>query len=375
MEFKIEKEKILGALTKVQGITGKKTNIPITSNVVISTKESHVSILATDLEIAFQGAYEAEVLRQGSTAVPSRKLYEIIRDFPSEVIFIKELENKWVQIIDKKLEFNIVGMETDDFPGLPNVEGVELFKINARILKNMIDKTIYAVPVDEGRPHLAGVYFETILEDNVKKMRMVSTDGHRLSKIDQLIETGKDFKLKKGVIIPKSGMVEVLKLLESGESVDIGFKDNNFIIKKEKEWLIIRLIEGEFPDYELVVPKKNQSELRVDKQVFLMMLKRMSILSSDRYRVVRFKIDKEQIESTTTNPEIGKSKEVISVNFNGEKLEVAFNPRYLIETLNIMNSDELIIKFNDETNPCVVEGEADPGFLSVIMPMRIQDEI
>jgi DNA polymerase-3 subunit beta len=371
MEFTIEKDKFLQGLTKVQGITGRKTNIHMTSNVLISTKESYVSILATDLEIAFQGSYKAEVAAEGSTAVPSRKLYEIIRDFPSDIVRVKELENKWIQIADNKVEYDIVGMVPDEFPGLPNVEGVKLFEIDARVLKGMIEKTIYAVLADEGRAHLAGVFFEAIIEGDVQKLRMVSTDGHRLSRIDQSMEKGQDFVLKEGVIVPKSGVMEVLKLLEGGKKVQIGFKDNNFIVMKDLERLIIRLIEGEFPDYELVIPKGKKAELRIKKEDFLMMLKRMSILSSDKYRSVRFKIDKEQIETTTTNPEIGESREVIAVRYTGEPIDIAFNPRYFIDAISTMRSDEVVIKLSDEATPCILEGEKDPGFLGVIMPMRI----
>ncbi|NVM20653.1 MAG: DNA polymerase III subunit beta [Desulfobacterales bacterium] len=373
MEFKIRKKNILRGLTKIQGITGKKTNIPITCNVIISAKKSCVSILATDLQIAFQGDYESEVMDEGSAAVPSRKLYEIIREFPSDLIVVKDLENKWIQILDNKVQYNIVGMETGDFPSMPNIDGVELFELNADVFRNMIEKTIYAVVDDEGRAHLAGVYFETISEGDEKKMRMVSTDGHRLSKIDQIIEkkNRNDLTIEAGVIVPKSGMVEILRLLEGGNKVFIGFKDKNLIVKKDNEVLTIRLIDGEFPDYNLVIPNKTQSELRVDRQLFLMMLKRMSILCSDKYRGVRLKIDKEQMESKSINPEIGESREVVPVNFNGNKLEVAFNPRYLTEALNTMNSHEVIIGFNDEINPCVVEGGSDPGFLGVVMPMRI----
>jgi DNA polymerase-3 subunit beta len=371
MEFKIQRESILGGLSKVQGITGKKTNIPITSNVIISARNSDVSVLATDLGIAFQGAYEADVVSEGSTAVSSRKLYEILRDFPSEVVLVKELENKWIQIVDDKVQYNIVGMNTEDFPSLPSVEGAKLFKLDSPVLENMVNKTIYAVIADEGRAHLAGIYFEKKLEGDVAKIRMVSTDGHRLSKIDHLIEKGDNLKLKEGVIIPKSGMVEVLKLLGGGTAVEIGFKDNNFIVKKEKEVMIIRLIEGDFPDYNLVIPKKVKSELKVDRQAFLMTLRRMSILASDKYRGIALKIERDQLETTTTNPEIGESREIIPVNYGGGKLEIGFNPRYLTETLHSMESEEIIIKFNDEMNPFVVEGEGDPGFLSVIMPMRI----
>ncbi|MDY6950695.1 MAG: DNA polymerase III subunit beta [Thermodesulfobacteriota bacterium] len=371
MEFKIQKEKVLPALTKVQGITGKKSSLPITSNVVIYAKEDHIIILATDLEIAFQGHYEAEVLEQGGSAVPSRKLYEIIKDFPSDVVVFKESENRWIQIADKKIEYNIVGMETEEFPGLPDVEGVTLFEMDGAVLKNMIEKTIYAALSDEGRVHLAGVFFETIFEGEERLLRMVSTDGHRLSRIDEPIEKESSFELKEGVIVPKSGIAEVLRLLEGGGSVQVGREDKNLIVKKDGETLIIRLIEGEFPDYNLVIPKKMKAEVRVEKGVFLMMLKRMSILSSDKYRSVRFKIEKEQIETITTNPDIGESREVIPVRYNGEALEIAFNPRYFMDSVSHMHSEEIIIRLNDEATPCVIQGEKDQGFLSVIMPMRI----
>ncbi len=385
MEFRIKKETILNALTKVQGITGKKTNILITSNVLLSAKESMISIRATDLEMAFKALYEAEVLREGSTAVPSRKVYEIVRAFPSDMLAIKEIENKWIQIADKKLEYKIVGMDPDDFPGLPDIAGVEFFDIYVNVFNNMISKTIYSVLGDEGRAQLAGICFETITTGDVNKIRMVSTDGHRLSKIDYVIGDDKSALagLKDGVILPKNGTIEVLKILEGGELVQIGFKDNNFIVKKparnasqretggDEEVLIIRLIEGEFPDYEMVIPKTGRNEMNVQKEDFLMMLRRMSILSSEKYSGVRFKIDKDKLETTTTNPEIGEAKEIISVSYNGEPLEVAFNPRYFIETLTSMDSEEVVVRFKDEVNPCTIEGDGDPGFLSVIMPMRV----
>lgn len=372
MEFKIEKDIVLDALTKVQGITGKKTSIPITSNVLISATDSKVSIRATDLEMAFKATCEAEVIREGSTGVPSRKLYEIVRAFPSDTLAIKETENKWIHIGNKNIEYNIVGMEPNDFPAFPDIEGVDFFEIGVDALKNMINKTIHSVLGDEGRAQLSGVCFESIVNKEGRKIRMVSTDGHRLSKIDCDVEKAKGtLKLEKSVIIPKSGIVEVLRLLEKGETAKIGFKDSNFVVEKDNELLIVRLIDGEFPDYEMVIPKQGKSKMVVQKEDFLMMLRRMSILSSDKYPGVRFKITKEQLEATTTNPEIGESKEAIALSYKGQPLEVAFNPRYFTETLNSMDSDEVVIRFKDEVNPCTMEGGGDPGFLSVIMPMRV----
>jgi DNA polymerase-3 subunit beta len=371
MEFKVEKQIILDALTKAQGITGKKTNILITSNVLISAYDSEVEIRATDLEMAFRSVCKAEIIQQGATAVPSRKMYEIVRAFPSDKLVIKETKNKWIQIADKRIEYHIVGMEPGDFPVFPDVKGADLFEVEVRALRNMINKTIHSVLGDEGRAQLSGVCFEGITSDNVSKIRMVSTDGHRLSKIDHVVEDKRVASLKERVIIPRSGIVEVLRLLENGEMVKIGFRDNNFVVDKEPDMLIIRLIEGEFPDYEMVIPKLGHSEMTVAKEDFLMMLRRMSILSSDKYPGVRFKIGKKELEATTTNPEIGESREQVSVSYTGQPLEVAFNPRYFSDTLSSMNSQEVLVRFKDEVNPCTIEGKDDPDFLSVIMPMRV----
>lgn len=371
MEFRISKEDLLRGLTKVQGITAKRTNIPITSNVLLKAEKEEVKIIATDLEIAFQGRYRAEVLKEGICAIPSRKLFEIVKDFPSDVVSVKEQENKWVQIVDEKVEYNIVGMEPEEFPELPNIEGAELFSVDSAVLKDMMEKTIYAVLSDEGRAHLAGVFFEVVEKDEKKFFRMVSTDGHRLSRVDYPMEEGDISGLGKGVIIPKSGVMEVIKILDGKESVMIGVKDKNFIVNKENEGVIIRLIEGDFPDYTLVIPKMAKGELKIKREIFLAMLKRMSIFSSDKYRSVRFTIKKEEMETKTTNPEIGESREVIAVDYNGESIEMAFNPRYFIDAIGSMKSEDIIVKVNDEATPCLLMGKDDPEFLGVIMPMRI----
>jgi len=371
MEFTVKKDDLLDALTKVQGITGKKTTILITSNVLISAEDSSISIRATDLEMAFKTVFEADVQNEGSTAIPSRKMYEIVRAFPSDVLAVKEIENKWLRIADEKIEYSIVGMEPSDFPGFPDISGAELFDMDVNVLKNMINKTIYSVLGDEGRAQLSGVCFENVTVDEVHKIRMVSTDGHRLSMADHAMADDKALALKQSVIIPKNGIMEVLRIIEEGQSVQIGFKENNFVVKKGEEILVVRLIDGEFPDYKMVIPEPGGHEMNVEKEAFLMMLRRMSILSSDKYPGVRFKIDKTSLEAKTTNPEIGESRESLSVSYDGEPFEVAFNPRYFMETLNSMQSEEVVVRFKDEVNPCILQGQDDPDFLSVIMPMRV----
>lgn len=372
MEFKMQREEILKGLSKIQGVTGRSSHIPVTANVLISAKGSVVSVLATDLETVFRGSYEAEVISEGSVEVPSRKLYEIIRAFPDEIVTIEEMENKWIKIIGSNVKYDLVGLDVEDFPMVPDIKGTSLIELEAHVLKNMVAKTIYAVIADEGRAHLAGVYFEKISEDEKTKIRMVSTDGHRLSRIDYFIEEGKNLTLKDGVVIPKSGMVEVLKLLETESGLSIGFKDSNFVAKNENESFIVRLIEGEFPDYDTVIPKKTSSEMGVDREAFLMMLKRALILSSDEYEKLSLKIDEGQLEGVLTNPEMGESNEVLSLNYyKGEKLEIGFNPKYLIEVLSSMNSKEVVMKFAGQAGVCILEGNEDEGFLGIVMPMRV----
>jgi DNA polymerase-3 subunit beta len=367
----MKKADLTRALTKVQGITGKKSNIPITSNVVLIVKDKELQVSATDLEIAFQGTYELETGVTGDCAIPSRKFYEIVREFPSESLLVKELENKWIQVRNDKVEYNIVGMDTDEFPGIPSIEGMELFDMDGDVLRDMIEKTQYAVLTDEGRVNLTGVFFEQIVEGDQKRLRMVATDGHRLSRIDFPVETDMGFSLRKGVIVPRNGLVEMTKSLEEGEGIQIGIKDNNLVLKKRSEALIIRLIDGEFPDYKLVIPKANKYVMEINKEAFLKMLKRMSILSSSKYRSVRCEIRKDQLETITTNPEIGESREVMSVGYKGEDIDIAFNPRYVIDALNTMRSEKVRLSLNDGETPCIVEGDDDPGFLGVLMPMRI----
>jgi len=372
MKFKITKQDILDVLSKIQGLTGRKSNLAITANILISTTDYGINIIATDLETGFEGQYPAKVESHGAIVINSRKFYEIVKEFPSEEIQVNEVENHWIKIGNEKVEYNIVGMNYEDFPETPNIDDVEFFSIESGVFKNMIEKmTIITGASDEKRAHITGIYFKIIRNDDQNIVRMVSTDGNRLSKIDCVYE--KDFKLpqEQGIIIPKKGMYEVVKFLEPVGMVQLGIKKNNFIIKKDTEIIIIRLLEGDFPEYADIIKKGASHALYIDKNMFLMMLKRMSILSSDNYKGVVFNFTYDKLLITTTNPDIGESKEDIDIDFKGDPIEVAFNPRYFIDTLSVIDSKKVIINIIDEEKPCLIEGENDDTYISVNMPMRI----
>jgi len=371
MKFIIKKEDLVDVLSKIQGLTGRKSNLAITANVLIKTTDRGLLLTATDLETGFEGYYPAKIESEGSIAINARKLYEIGRDFPSDEIIVTEVENRWIEIGNKNIEYHLVGMNPDDFPLIPKIEDAEFFDVEAQDLKNMIEKTLVISASDDKRAHIVGVFFERIQTNNEKIIRMVSTDGSRLSTVDVIFDKEFDLPIGPGIIIPKKGLNEVNKFLDAAGPVQIGLKDNNFIVKKNTETIIIRLLEGEFPAYKDIIVKGKINVIKFDRQLFLMMLKRMSILSSDNYKGVIFNFLKNRLLISSTNPDIGESKEDMNILYEGKPMEIAFNPRYFIDALNVIDDKTIILNMDNEEKPCLVEGEEDKNFISVIMPMRI----
>lgn len=372
MKAIIKKGDLLPVLSKVQGLAGRRTNLAITTNVLMKTDKQNISISATDLETGFEGFYPAKIEREGVITINARKLYEIVRDFPSEDIFLNEVENHWIEIGNKNVEYHIVGLNPDDFPEIPKLEAVEFFEIDSGALNKMIEKSvIVSGATDDKRAHIIGIYAERIEDKMNKLLRFVSTDGSRLSKVDYVFDKNTLLPAWSNVMVPKKGLVEVSKFLDYEGTVKIGFKDSNFVVQKDSETLIIRLLEGDFPQYADIIAKKGGNSIPLDRQLFLMMLKRMSILSSEDYKGVIFNFEKNQLVITSANPDIGESKEEMVIDYSGGSLAVMFNPKFFIETLNVMDDDKIIVNITDEEKPCLIEGAEDKTYLSVIMPMRI----
>ncbi|MBI9076389.1 MAG: DNA polymerase III subunit beta [Desulfatibacillum sp.] len=376
MQFSISKEIFLDGITKVQGIAGRKTTFPITANVLISAQGSTVTLVATDLEIGFKGHYPATVEEEGTITIPGKKLFEIVREFPYGIVNCRDMENGWVNIYKDKVQYKMVGMDPNDFPQLPEVEDMEFFDLDSSMFATMIEKTNLSggMSSEEKRPHLIGVYLEKIVLEEKNGLRMVSTDGNRLARVDYVPEQDMPppaFGGAKGVILPKKVMTEIIRVAEGDGQVRLGVQKNYFVVQKESETIIGRLVEGEYPDYNLVIPSDLETFFEIEKQPFVSILKRMSILCSERYRAVRFRVNSERLEVSVNNPELGDSNEEMPISFNGEAFEAAFNPRFFLDALNPMRSDIIKVNILNASKPCVLEGTEDPRYLSVIMPMRM----
>ena len=373
MKFTVKKNEIIAAMSNIQGLTGRKSNLVITSSILLNATKDGITISATDLETGFEGSYQAAVESEGAIAINARKFYEIIKEFPSDEILVNEVANQWIQIGNENIEYHISGMHPDDFPTLPEFEDVDFFEVESEPFKRMIEHVTAIGFSDDKRAHIVGAYVEKIESDgNELIIRMVSTDGSRLAKSD--INLGKDITINfhNGIIVPKKGLSDVCKFLDSKNPVQIGCNSNYFIVKKSSETIIIRLLEGEFPKYQDIIKKADEANVIIlNRQLFLMMLKRMSILTSDSYRGVIFNFSDDKLLISSTNPDIGESREEMIIGFSGDPIEVAFNSRYFMESLNVMDDDKVYLNIVDAERPCLIEGETDKNYLSVIMPMRI----
>lgn len=373
MKFTIKKADIQDVLSKVQGLAGRKTNLAITTNVLVRSDGSDIGITATDLETGFEGHYPASIESPGSIAINAKKLFEIIKEFPTDDISINETENQWIEISNKNVEFHIMGMNPEEFPDSPAIEDVAFFELDSGAFGDMIEKTIFVAGAgDDRRAHITGALMEMLTEEDPPLLRLVSTDGSRLTKVDQPLSAAGDLPSFPAVIVPKKGLGEIAKFLEPGGTVQLGIQNNNFIVKKANEIIIVRLLEGEFPKYQDIVVKPEKTfDITLPKTGFLKTLRRMSILSTENYKGVIFKFDRDRLEIRANNPELGESKEDLPIAFRGEMIEGAFNPRYFMDTLAVIEDEDVVLHIVDGERPCLLKGAEDQSFLSVIMPMRI----
>lgn len=372
MRFVIKKNDISDALTRLQGIAGRKSSLAITETVLIRAGMDMVTISATDLETGFEGVYPAVIEKEGLVAVNARKFNDIVKIFPTETIKIAELENQWIEIASDSVEYHLVGMNPEEFPQIPKISNVAFFKINSGDFKRMIDKAvIIGVSGDEKREHLIGALLEYIEENGQNIFRMVSTDVRRLSKMDYITEKKDNTVFGEKIIIPKKGLGEVNKFLEPGLDVEIGVQGNHFIVKKENEIIILNLLDGDFPDYRELLVLDGIYDIELPKDLFSMMLKRMSIMTSDEYRGVSFSFKNDQLVVRAVNPTMGESKETLAVKYQREPIEAVYNPRYFLEALAFFEEDTVLLNINDPEKPCVLHAEDNTTYINIIMPMKI----
>lgn len=366
MKFKAEAIDLSERLGLIQGIAERRVTMPILSHVLVSSSKDKLELSVTDLETTMSASCSATILREGSLAIPARKLYEVVKELPQGEIEVEDIGNHWVQLKTPSATFKIAGLPSEDFPAVPELSSEDLFSVQSSLIDDMITKTIFAVSPDDLRRNLAGIYFQKTGKHN---LRFVATDGHRLSLVERNINS--EVKLGRGVVVPKKGVAELRKVVKLAENISIGFGKNFFIAEGGGTILIVRLIDAEFPDYNQVIPEVTKSSFQVKQDEFLSALRRVSILSSDKTKSVKITVNRGEMTLVSVSPELGEAREVVPIEFAGDSIELGFNARYLMDVLEVIGEETVHLGITDELSPAVIKPVGEDVYISVIMPMRV----
>jgi len=370
MEFTIARDELLQGLYLTQGIVERRTTIPILANVLIESVGDGVVIAATDQEIGVRRHCAARVKKKGSLTTGARKLYEIARELPEGDISIRALENNWIEVSAGRSRFKMVGLDPKDFPAMPAAPKEaekQAASIPSASLREMIERTLFAVSTDDTRVNLSGVFIE---RPEKNQLRLVATDGHRLAMITRQME---GIGAAAGVLLPRKGVQEIVKMIESGDDpVVLGVHGGLVYANRGPVELSMRLLEGEFPDYKQVVPSESTRRATLGTSEFLAALRRVSLVSSERTCGVRLQIDSSRMEVSSINPDVGEASEEIEVEYDAAALTLGFNARYIMDVLQVLASDSRVeIGLNDEVSPAVLRSDSEADYICVVMPMRL----
>ena len=375
MKFRINKDHFSNGLQQVLNIVGSRSTMPILSNVLLEAKEGHIKLTTTNLDLGIQCQIKADVSEQGSTTLPVRKLATIVRELPKEDVLVEVGENNLAQIDSGGSSFKIMGIAADEFPPLPNFENRNVFELSQTDLVNMLKSVSYAQSSDENRYILNGVYFK--FED--EKLTLVATDGRRLSLTSIDLVTGDDSSVG-SLILPAKTVAELERLMGKGEKVKIAFdgrqaafeinlndSENSGLV--DHLYLVSKVVEGSYPNYQQVIPKETEHRVKVERELMLNCVHRAALVTSDKSNSVKLKMSQNLLEISASSPEYGESHESMAIAYDGPEVQVSFNPHFLMEPLKALTKDEIFFEFKDHLSPGTFKTL--DNFLCVVMPLRL----
>ena len=368
------RSELIEGLNSLQNITNKRATLAILANILIETTNDALILTGTDLEVGLRIHVPAEIHDQGTLTLPSKKIFEIVRESGSDSISIEETENSWVVITAGLSTYNLAGMASDEFPAFPKYDESKLVSFDAGVFSQLIDKIIYSIANEQENVYsLTNVLFEAEKRDERSYLRMISSDGHRLSIIEKYVETDvENLQLNPITLIPKKGIQEIKKFCELVDTIEISFEEKQMVVKNEESTMVIRLKQGEFPQYRAIVDAVQlENKIEIDRTPFLDSLKRINLFTEDIFHTIQFEIKDGEMILTSQNADLGNAKDIQSVEYAGEPLLLGFNCRYFIDTLQVMECDTVEAYINSNNSPCLLKSDVDEGFISIVMPMQL----
>lgn len=381
MELTITKQQFLRGLTRTHGIADRKSSMHILSNVLLSTEGTdRLRLSATDLYLGVTAFVPAKIKNGGTIAVSARTIFDIVKNLPDGEVSWKLSDSHSVELSCEKVRYRIPAMPGEDFPPLPNAGDVEFAELDASLLADLIALTQHSMSHDDTRPHLAG----TLFEGDGKVIRMVTTDGHRLSKAERKA-TGKGLKgpmMNFSMLVPHKGISELKRLLDdlkatkgkgdASPTIGIATVGGNAFFQRDDLSLSVKLADEHFPPYNKVIPTKQSRTVIAARGPLVEALRRISLVANDKSGGVQLIIEPGMLRLQSQNPEVGEGSEEVDIDYAGEGLRIGFNARYLLDVLGALPYDEVALELSGERDPGVLKPVGDdPEFIGVIMPMRI----
>jgi DNA polymerase-3 subunit beta len=380
MELVVRKNDLLRELQLFQGIVERKNTIPILANVLMEAKGDELRFLATDLEVGLRSQCTASVAKSGSLTLPAKKFYEIIKSLPETDIRIAE-DKGGVKVAADRFDSRMQTLPREDFPTLPESGGAPSATLPRNALKEMVAKTQFAITGEDTRYFLNGALF--VLRPD--SMSLVATDGHRLALVSVVRDRegaergggapGEDKDTDEvRAILPKKTLGELARLLAEGDE-DIRYErgENHLFFDVGGRLLISRMIDGQFPAYERVIPKGNDKRIEFERDRLTNAVKRVALLSNERSRAVKFLVEKGKVDVTSSSPDLGEAKETLPVDYAGASMQICFNAQYVLDFLSAVTTDVVSLELKDEVSQAVMKPVGAEGYdyTYVIMPMRV----
>ncbi len=372
MKVTLERNHLLKSLGHVHRVVERRNTYPILANVLLKAQDGQLDLRATDLDIEVTEAVPAMVGQAGTTTVPAHTLYEIVRKLADGAEVRLETEGgEQLLVTSGRSRFHLACLSPDSFPDLKSGTFSHSFTLPAPVLRELIERTQFAISNEETRYYLNGIYIHVLEINGEPTLRAVATDGHRMARAEAAAPEGAQGM--PGIIVPKKTVSEVQKLLDGAEGeVEVEISDTKIRFKLGTVVLLSKLIEGTFPDYERVTPKHNDKQMNVDKASFARAVDLVSTIASDRGgKAVKLSMHEGQLELSVTNPDHGTASEELAVEFEPESFEIGFNARYLLDIIGQIRSENAVFLFNDAGSPTLVREDGEAKALYVLMPMRV----
>jgi DNA polymerase-3 subunit beta len=366
MRFSLQREVFLKPLAQVVNVVERRQTLPVLANLLVQVKSGQLSLTGTDLEVEMVSRVAVDDAQDGETTIPARKLFEIVRALPdgSKVTVSQAAEKITVQA--GRSRFTLASLPANDFPSIDEVEATERVRVPEAGLKELIERTAFAMAQQDVRYYLNGLLFDL----REASLRCVATDGHRLAMCEAPLDAGAN--TKRQIIVPRKGVTELQRLLEGGErELELEMGRSHLRVKRDDVTFTSKLIDGRFPDYEAVIPIGADKEVRIDREVLRASLQRAAILSNEKYRGVRIEVSPGQLKISAHNPEQEEAQEEVEADTRVADLAVGFNVNYLLDALTALRDDNVILALRDANSSALVREAGNERCRHVVMPLRL----